>query len=142
MLILMRTFSTDEYGNGGFDFGAVDLDDKKARTLMAYVKQFEVLKAENPLLTEITFRDDEVQCSFFPDDALRSEELLEKLDEESWLELEDQDRSKLKIKDVQDPEATFLIVTADGAYWHTEPRDVGFTIDTHVIDLSILRKIL
>lgn len=156
MLILMDTFSSSEYDNAGFDRAVVKIEEQEAVILATILKKYKAMKELEPKLRLAYFDPEDVECEFYEctmfqnDDGhdLLPESVVADMDKQGWAiipeELEGSIVTGLDLspKYAKDCDNLQLIIIDEGFSWRAEVPHSDLTIDTQVVDPSVLAQVL
>lgn len=151
MLLIMDTISSED-DSAQYDYAICMLEDRAAKVLAGYVALFNFMKKSQPELLEMVFKDTDVECDFYPRTIFNNNEdgvaellpdsVEEGLDDKGWEVLPSGYMPNFGPKDAHIPAESFIIICDGGFFWRTWPQNYALEIDTSVVPVEILSKII
>jgi hypothetical protein len=150
MLVVMRTFGSDEFCNDRYDYAVYKLETQEAKIISRHFNLFKVMLDSQGELVEMVYSAaDETACEFYPCEIWDKDELdvmpqklREELDKKEWGILPEEFEREFTPKDAFNPVSLFLVIGPNGFYWRAFPRESGLTIETQVLPRDLLAQVL
>lgn len=150
MLLVMDTINSSEDDGAQYDYAICMLEDRAAKVLAGYVALFNFMKKSQPELLEMMFKDTDVECDFYPRTIFDNEDgieqlpssIEEELDDKGWGILPSDYVPNFGPKDAHIPAESFIVICNGGFFWRTWPQDSTLEIDTNVVPVEILSRVI
>jgi hypothetical protein len=149
LLLLLRTFSSDEHWNADFDYALVDLNAEGARAIADKAALVRTLKATNADIVEVTF--DDALCTFYKGGAFWNDDCDLDLDEAArehfddfgWCILPDDHRPDDSVLEAHEArvDGVYLVIGANHVHWHATPRHASINIDSEALETRVISKL-
>lgn len=151
MLLMMDTLSSD-WNNAKYDYAICMLEDRAAKVLAGYIALFNFMKKSQPELREMVFKDTDVECDFYPRTVFKNNEdrvakllpynMKEELDDKGWGILPRDYIPNFGPKNAHISADSFIVICDGGFFWRAWPQDSTIEIDTRVVPVEILSRII
>lgn len=152
MLVILRTFSSSEYDNAGYDYGVILIEDSDAKILSAMARMFDDGKRLATSLLSMMF-EAEIECDFFPSLILEDDQgnlcegipkqVFDEVQDKGWAIFPDDFHAEFSPgKDAKSPETVYLLVNEIGFYWEAFPMGSDLTIETCQLPREVLSQII
>ncbi len=153
MLIVMKTYSTDQYNDADYDTAIFKMEDVEAKLIAQRWNVYKLNKNSDPHLAEMAFNVmhcSEVSCEFYPStiwdgadgetDAM-PKNIRDDLEKQHWSAV-DSLSPDIGPRDAHAPAYLFLMFCDQGFFWRTSPQDSHLHIDTEVLPYDLLSRVL
>lgn len=150
MLIVMETFSTDEYTKEEYDYAIFKMEAYEAGLIAQKMNMYKFIKDSDPDLRAMSFKayDNDLECEFFSSEIwmrdkenIMSKEIEKGLDKDGWVTTERIDPD-ITPRYAQAPNGIYLVLEDDGFFWRAYPQNSLIQIETQSLPREVLSRVL